>query len=215
MNINNLSDYGGKMFKENDDKPYTGLVFDLYRTTGNKSLEGRYKDGLRNGKWSWWNEDNKMDSSGTYKDGNQDRKWTYWYENGQKSSAGPYKDGKEDGLWTYYTEVGNGKYEVTYKAGIYTTAVFTDSLGIDYTGSPITDEPEQDGIFLFQEDEGGEYDFSHFPLVFATIKDDERGGLWTEWYTNGQKKEEGTYKDGELISEQCWDEGGNETACGI
>ena len=71
VNINNLSDYGGKMFKENDDKPYTGLVFDLYRTTGNKSLEGRYKDGLRNGKWSWWNEDNKMDSSGTYKDGKQ------------------------------------------------------------------------------------------------------------------------------------------------
>ena len=79
VNINNLDQYGDKMFKENDDKPYTGLVFDLHRTTGNKSLEGRYKDGLRNGKWSWWNEDNKMDSSGTYKDGNQDGKWTYSY----------------------------------------------------------------------------------------------------------------------------------------
>jgi hypothetical protein len=42
MNINNLSDYGGKMFKENDDKPYTGKVFDLYRSTGEKKLE----DGL-------------------------------------------------------------------------------------------------------------------------------------------------------------------------
>ena len=98
------------MFKENDDKPYTGLVFDLYRTTGNKSLEGRYKDGLRNGKWSWWNEDNKMDSSGTYKDGNQNRKWTYWYENGEKWKEGPYKDGKSDGLWTYWDNDGS-KYE--------------------------------------------------------------------------------------------------------
>ena len=102
VNINNLSDYGGKMFKENDDKPYTGLVFDLYRTTGNKSLEGRYKDGLRNGKWSWWNEDNKMDSSGTYKDGNQDRKWTYWYENGEKREKRTYKNGKRDGIWDWY-----------------------------------------------------------------------------------------------------------------
>ena len=94
VNINNLVEYGGKMFKQDDDKPYTGLVFDLYRTTGNKSLEGRYKDGLRNGKWSWWNEDNKMDSSGTYKDGKQDGLWTGWYENGQKKEEGTYKDGK-------------------------------------------------------------------------------------------------------------------------
>jgi len=66
VNINNLSDYGGKMFKENDGKPYTGLVFDLYRTTGNKSLEGRYKDGLRNGKWSWWNQIQQKESSMIY-----------------------------------------------------------------------------------------------------------------------------------------------------
>ena len=117
VNINNLSDYGGKMFKENDDKPYTGLVFDLYRTTGNKSLVGRYKDGLRNGKWSWWNVENKMDSSGTYKDGNQNRKWTYWYENGEKWKEGTYKDGKKHGLWTEWFENGQKKSEGTYKDG--------------------------------------------------------------------------------------------------
>ena len=117
VNINNLSDYGGKMFNENDDKPYTGLVFDLYRTTGNKSLEGRYKDGLRNGKWSWWNEDNKMDSSGTYKDGKQDGLWTYWDENGEKRFEGTWKDRVEDGLWTRWYENGEKRYEVTYKDG--------------------------------------------------------------------------------------------------
>ncbi len=148
-NIKFMEEYGGLTYSPNSNKPYTGKVFDLYKSNGNKKVEGYYKDG------------------------NQDRKWTYWYENGQKSSAGPYKDGKEDGLWTYYTEVGNGKYEVTFKAGIYTTAVFTDSLGIDYTGSPITDEPEQDGIFLYQDDEGGEYDLTYFPLVFATLKNGE------------------------------------------
>ena len=29
VNINNLVQYGEKMFEENDDKPYTGKVFDL------------------------------------------------------------------------------------------------------------------------------------------------------------------------------------------
>ena len=71
MNINNLVEYGGKKYKPNVDKPYTGLVFDLYRTTGNKSLEGRYKDGLKNGKWEWWSENGKMDSSVTYKNGSK------------------------------------------------------------------------------------------------------------------------------------------------
>ena len=66
VNVNNLVQYGDKWFKENDDKPYTGLVFDLYRTTGNKSLEGRYKDGLM----------------------------TDWYENGQKEYEGTFKDGE-------------------------------------------------------------------------------------------------------------------------
>ena len=46
VNINNLVQYGDKMFKENDDKPYAGMVFDLYKSNGNKKLEGRYKDGL-------------------------------------------------------------------------------------------------------------------------------------------------------------------------
>ena len=76
MNINNLLQYGEKMFKENDDKPYTGQVFDLYISTGNKVFEGRYRKGLRVGKW------------------------TYWDENGGKFKEGIYKDGKMVGIWT-------------------------------------------------------------------------------------------------------------------
>ena len=32
VNINNLVQYGDKMFKVDDDKPYTGKVFDLYKS---------------------------------------------------------------------------------------------------------------------------------------------------------------------------------------
>ena len=44
-----------------------------------------------------------------------------------------------------------------------------------------------------------------------TSKDGKRDGLRTYWFENGKKMAEGTFKDGELISEQCWDEAGNET----
>ena len=117
VNIRSLVQYGDKMYKIDDDKPYTGKVFDLYKSNGNKKVEGYYKDGLRNRKWEWWSEDGKMDSSGTYKDGNQDRKWTSWYENGQKEYEGTYKDGKEDGLWTEWHDNGQRRAEFTYEDG--------------------------------------------------------------------------------------------------
>ena len=40
-----------------------------------------------------------------------------------------------------------------------------------------------------------------------------RDGLCTEWYVNGQKKWEMTFKDGEMISKKCWEEDGNEKEC--
>ena len=115
------------------------------------------------------------------------------YEDGKKKNEGTYKDGFRHGNWTYYTEVGNSKYNVTYKAGTYNLVVFTDNLGTNYTGSPVTDEPEQDGTYLLRRDE---YDFSKTPVAFGTIKNGEKDGLYTSWHENGQKQREGTYKDG-------------------
>ena len=42
-----------------------------------------------------------------------------------------------------------------------------------------------------------------------TYKDGKPDGLWTWWYENGQKKCEGTYRDGEIISYTSWNEDGS------
>ena len=47
----------------------------------------------------------------------------------------------------------------------------------------------------------------------GTFKDGKKVGKWTRWYENGQKRGEGTYKDESLISSKCWDEDGNEKDC--
>tara|TARA_B100000315_G_scaffold196813_1_gene188073 strand:+ start:85 stop:294 length:210 start_codon:yes stop_codon:yes gene_type:complete len=46
------------------------------------------------------------------------------------------------------------------------------------------------------------------PINYETIFI-ERDGLYTNWYKNGQKRDELTYKDGELISEKYWNEDGS------
>ena len=158
-----------------------------------------------------WHRNGQKEAEGTFKDGKLDGKHTSWHENGQKRYEGNYKDGKEDGLWTYYTEIGNGKYKVMYTDGTYNMALFTDNLGTDYTGSPLVEGvPYQDDTYLYQKndykayDKKEEYDFSHFPRFFGTFKDGELDGLVTEWYRNGQKKSEETYKDGKEIEGTEW-----------
>jgi antitoxin component YwqK of YwqJK toxin-antitoxin module len=118
---------------------------------------------------------------------------------GTKKEEGKYRNGLKDGRWIYYTNVGNGKYEVTYKAGIYTVAVFTDNLGTNYTGLPTTGtyESEQDGIFLFQRQRyRDEYDFLIYPMHFGTIKDGKQDGKWTWWNEDGGIDITGSYKNG-------------------
>ena len=36
VNVNNLVQYGDKWFKENDDQPFSGIVFDMDKETGKK-----------------------------------------------------------------------------------------------------------------------------------------------------------------------------------
>ena len=45
--------------------------------------------------------------------------------------------------------------------------------------------------------------------VQIIFKDGEYDGKYTKWYDNGQKSDERTYKNGELIEETYWDEDGN------
>ena len=69
VNINSLKMYDGKAFKMDDDKPYTGRVFDLYESTGKKIFDGKYRNGLKNGKWTKYWEDGKIKGKVSWKDG--------------------------------------------------------------------------------------------------------------------------------------------------
>ena len=91
VNVNNLVNYGDKYFKENDDRPFDGLVFDLSKKTGNKILEFRMVNGLKNGLYQEWYTDGKPKLKGKYLNEIQNGKWIFWYENEQKSIDGTYK----------------------------------------------------------------------------------------------------------------------------
>ena len=65
-----------------------------YHEKGQKEFEGSYKDGKKEGLWTYWNENGQKKYEWNYKDGEEDGLKIYWYENGQKWYEGTYKDGK-------------------------------------------------------------------------------------------------------------------------
>ena len=68
--------------------------------------EGNNKDGKRDGKWTFYDENGQIIEVETYKDGKLDGQFTGWYESGQKRIEGSYKDGKHTGIWTSWDSSG-------------------------------------------------------------------------------------------------------------
>ena len=129
MNINDLIDRGGLLYAPNDDKPYTGKVFDFY-DNDQKKLDGGYRKGLKNGKWNWWNTNGSFDSAGNYRKGLFDGHWEFYHDHGQLKAKGDYRDGDgtnrdkngistdgRHGKWTFWYNNGLKALEITYKDG--------------------------------------------------------------------------------------------------
>ena len=100
-----LIEKNGVMYLPQSDKPYSGDVSKL-DNFGKTLLKGTYKNGKKDGLWTWWYENGQKRRERTFKDGEQDGLWTQWYENGQKDFENLWKDGKLDGLSTFWYEYG-------------------------------------------------------------------------------------------------------------
>ena len=97
--VSQLEERNGLEYEPNQENPFTGKYVTYY-DNGQKQEEGNFKDGKKDGLWSWWGENGQKMSEGNYKDNKYDGLWTGWHENGQKKEVGNYKEGKIFGLLT-------------------------------------------------------------------------------------------------------------------
>ena len=130
ININDLVELDGKMYKPLSDKLYSGIVYDSYTGTGEKKLEGFYRNGLKNGEWTWWNVFGGIDSTGNFRKGLFYGQWKFYHSNGQLKARGSYRNGDgtnrdeygltahgRHGKWTFWHGNGLQASEITYKEG--------------------------------------------------------------------------------------------------
>ena len=81
-----------------------------------KSVE-YYKDGKRDGTFSYYFENGKIRTEKTWKVGKLNGKEFWYFENGQIGWEENWKDGTPDGKFIYYYENGQKRYEKYYKNG--------------------------------------------------------------------------------------------------
>ena len=130
VNINDLVEVEGKKLKPNSDQLYSGIVFDTYEKTGNEKLEGFYRKGLKNARWTWLDVEGNIDSTGKYMNGLKHGQWEFYHDNGQIKAKGDYRDGDgsnrdyngissegRHGKWTFWHKNGLKALEITYKDG--------------------------------------------------------------------------------------------------
>ena len=107
-------------------------------------------------------------------------KWTYWDKNGVKTKIVNFTDGKIDGDLVEFTKLGEEDGRQTYSNG------------------------------RLQDERSYEYEY-HDNGELKTKRSFNNGikiGLWTIWFDNGQKKEEGKWENNQYVLLNRWNKKG-------
>lgn len=182
----------------------------FYYPNGVKSSEGEMKDGKPNGYWKTYYENGNIKSEGNRANFELDSVWKFYTEDGILYNEISYQEGKKNGLSKkFYTDSigkGNLKEEVPYFNNVkngeakfyYPTGELHKVINFklnkeegftyeyDKAGKIITIR-EYTGGFMRSEEKINRYDSNN-----------EKNGVWKEFYDNLQIKWEGTYKHGKL-----------------
>lgn len=92
--------YEGK----NDNKLMVKRI--AYYDNKHKRVEGEYKDGKKDGKWTYWYENGRLWSEGYFKNDMSHGLRTTWHENGNKYIEGEFREGLRIGEWKFWSEEG-------------------------------------------------------------------------------------------------------------
>ena len=79
--------------------------------------EGEYKDGKKDGLWSYYDLNGLKLREIMFENG-MDLYWTFYKPNGKKEKQGKMVNGKEEGNWTFFDENGIKERETEHKSGV-------------------------------------------------------------------------------------------------
>lgn len=92
-------------YKEKDGQKELYKMEEFYEN-GIKRIEGYYRDGQKDGRWSSYFPEGGVWSVVGYKNGEMHGKQTVYHPNGQKYYEGSFDNGIRKGTWSFWNEAG-------------------------------------------------------------------------------------------------------------
>ena len=221
--INHIVEQNGVYLKKFSDEFVSGEVFEMYGDM--KVPLGKMKDGKKEGKWMVWYDNGTKQEEQNYKDGKKNGLFTEWNENQEIIQKGMFQSNLMNGEWVFLIKQSGFGFDnivSTYDKGDGGNPdEFDDELNRDLfsefdnyefisglmdIGIPINGLTKtifnRDNDYLEINFKNGYFNGSTIQILNGqkkyegTWKDGEKEGLETKWYENGQMKIEVTYKDG-------------------
>ena len=208
---------GNKKSKEKWANGKRDGLFTYWDENGLKLKEGKYRNGLMEGKWEFLFFDKKVEKwrslKGSFKSGDGGNRsknsgvprngrnglFTVFYSNGKKKSIKYYKDGTLDGKIKKYYENGQMESQTTFKDGImvgkYESWFDDGNKELEYY---YNDDGTRDPTKLtITWHANGQKSFEGY---IKTINDKNvRDGITKNYYENGQMELQVTFKDGIMV----------------
>lgn len=177
---------GQGLFDQNGKRTGAWKLYDSFNSYF--FAEGNYLGGEKDGKWTFYYFNGKLELEGFFSEGKPDREWTWFYENGQKKREENYLFGKREGFYTELDSLGNiilqGEYFDDARKGEWLIQVGE----IIQKGS--YDLDEKAGIWKFYYSDTNKTRYS------GNYKNGEPDGTHKWFYPNGNVEEYGEYRMG-------------------
>jgi antitoxin component YwqK of YwqJK toxin-antitoxin module len=171
-----------------------GFYHEFY-PTGEKFVEGQYKDGHQVGTWTYYHPDGNVQRAVTFKNGQPDGSWEVRNAEGAVIAKRGFKNGKRDGTWVVYDETGKQQLrEEGYKDGKPDGAWKNWFPSGQQRSEATLKDGVREGVYKEWDDKGTQ----RAELNFVAGKLE---GQSTLWGTEGQKVVQ-QYKDGKLEKEE-------------
>jgi len=161
--------------------------------------EATFVDGKLHGTWTIKDRSGQNIIEWNFSHGDRNGKWTWWHSNGQKWLEATYKNGALNGQLLEWDRDGKLAAQFTYVDGRYLAKeVGWYALGHkhfegEYLRVPTMPQPVYDW-----------WTGTATGPDAAPTGEDQKHGVWTAWYRNGNKKSEGSYDHGVLTGKFTW-----------
>jgi antitoxin component YwqK of YwqJK toxin-antitoxin module len=179
----------GHLFSANNDNQWSGPF----------TSEATFQDGRLHGTWTIKDSHGQNAIQWSFDNGVRSGTWTWWHPNGQKRLEATYINGALNGEVLEWDRDGKIVNQSTYIDG---------KRAVKAVGWYTLGQKHFEGTYLRLSNMlHATYDWWNSKIATsasAPAGPDLQHGVWTEWYSSGNKKSEGQYDRGVAVGKFAW-----------